>query len=173
NARDAMPNGGTITIETSNVEVRESDAIQASPGEYVCIRVQDTGAGMSGEVIAKAFDPFFTTKPLGQGTGLGLSMTYGFVRQSGGDITIESTVGEGTDIRLYLPRFTGEPARDEPSGPETGRYRTLGHRTVLVVEDDEVVRRLIVEMLAELGFAVIEARDGAAGVWALRSACRS
>ena len=169
NARDAMPNGGTITIETSNVEVRESDEVQVSPGEYVCIRVQDTGSGMSADVIAKAFDPFFTTKPLGQGTGLGLSMTYGFVRQSGGDITIKSTVGEGTDIRLYLPRFTGEPVRAEPSGAETGRYRTLGHRTVLVVEDDEVVRRLIVEMLAELGFAVIEARDGEAGLEALLS----
>ncbi len=165
NARDAMPSGGRITIETSNVEVHEkSDALQLEPGQYVCVSVEDTGVGMSADVIAKAFDPFFTTKPLGQGTGLGLSMTYGFVRQSGGDITIKSVPGQGTVIRLYLPRYLGEIENAEPSIGDTGSYRALGNRTALVVEDDDVVRRLILDVLADLGFAVIEARDGRAGL---------
>jgi signal transduction histidine kinase len=172
NARDAMPSGGRITIETSNVEVRASDAIQLNPGQYVCISVQDTGVGMSADVIAKAFDPFFTTKPLGQGTGLGLSMTYGFVRQSGGDVTIKSIPGEGTAIRLYLPRFAGETEHAQTSVSETGSYRALGRRTVLVVEDDEVVRRLILDVLADLGFDVIEALDGKAGLDSLLSDAR-
>ncbi len=169
NARDAMPDGGRITIETSNAMIHEHDVHGVRPGQYVCICVTDTGVGMQPELRAKAFDPFFTTKPLGKGTGLGLSMTYGFVKQSGGDITIDSRVGEGSVFRLYLPRYSGEHAAAEASVSETGSYRALPHATVLVVEDDHVVRRLILEVLAELGYRALEAADGATGLKILLS----
>lgn len=168
NARDAMPEGGRLTIETSNAAVGPYDA-SLERGEYVCICVSDTGTGMSAEVMEKAFDPFFTTKPLGQGTGLGLSMTYGFVRQSGGDVTIKSTLGEGTVIRLYLPRYKGDLSTTDQRTGETGTYRVQGERTVLVVEDDEVVRRLILDVLKDLGFRALEAYDGATGLRILMS----
>lgn len=169
NARDAMPDGGRITIETSNVTLTGSEGIAVDPGEYFCIRVTDTGIGMEPAVIAKAFDPFFTTKPLGQGTGLGLSMTYGFVRQSGGDITIKSIPGEGTTICLYLPRYLGEVEEATTSMAGAHALSALEERTVLVVEDDEVVRRLILDVLAELRVRVLEARTGAAGLAILMS----
>jgi len=169
NARDAMPDGGRITIETSNVTLTGSEGIAVDPGEYICIRVTDTGIGMEPAVIAKAFDPFFTTKPLGQGTGLGLSMTYGFVRQSGGDITIKSIPGEGTTICLCLPRYLGEVEEATTSMAGAHALSALEERTVLVVEDDEVVRRLILDVLAELRVRVLEARTGAAGLAILMS----
>jgi signal transduction histidine kinase len=163
NARDAMPRGGRICIETSNVTIAENDARGVAPGQYVSICVSDTGVGMSPEVIEKAFDPFFTTKPLGKGTGLGLSMTYGFVRQSGGDVTIRSRVDEGSSVCLFLPRYRGEHAFARRGGEETGPYRTLADRTVLVVEDDHIVRHLILDVLGELGLSALEASDGATG----------
>lgn len=169
NARDAMPHGGRIIIETSNVEIGASDTVTLDSGEYVCIAVKDTGTGMPQSVIEKAIDPFFTTKPLGQGTGLGLSMAYGFVRQSGGDIAIASIVGEGTVVRLYLPRFVGEADRSVPDGADTGSYRLLGDRTALVVEDEVVVRQLVVDVLSDLGWHVLEAADGAQGLRVLLS----
>src|ERR1700677_4755960 len=109
NARDAMPNGGKLTIATSNarLDAESADPSALSPGDYICIDVTDTGTGMSAEVAARAFDPFFTTKPIGQGTGLGLSMIYGFARQSNGHATIDSKPGQGTSVRLYLPRHHG------------------------------------------------------------------
>ncbi len=169
NARDAMPGGGRLTLETSNEIVATSNHAALVSGEYVCICVTDTGTGMPADVIEKAFEPFFTTKPLGQGTGLGLSMTYGFVRQSEGDITIESVLGEGTAFRLYLPRYDGALTTPESQVAETGAYPALSARTVLVVEDDEVVRRLILDVLKDLGYRTLEAYDGSSGLHILMS----
>ena len=169
NARDALPNGGQIIIETSNREVTAGSSRALRAGQYVCISVKDNGVGMSPEVIGKAFDPFFTTKPLGQGTGLGLSMIYGFVLQSEGDITIKSQVGRGSTITLYLPRYFGALPDSDSQVSETGSYRALSQETVLVVEDDAVVRRLISDVLGELGYRVIEAPDGKAGLQLLMS----
>jgi CheY-like chemotaxis protein len=167
-----MPRGGRICIETSNVVVVENDPSGVAPGQYVSICVSDTGAGMSPEVIEKAFDPFFTTKPLGKGTGLGLSMTYGFVRQSGGDVTIRSRVGVGSSVCLFLPRYKGDYALTAEMQEGTGSHRTLADRAVLVVEDDQIVRRLIVDVLGELGLSALEAQDGAAGLAILDSNAR-
>ncbi len=165
NARDAMPGGGRLTIETANTHLdtayvaRESDV---RPGQYVCISVSDTGPGMAPEVISRAFDPFFTTKPIGTGTGLGLSMIYGFARQSEGSIKLYSEPGQGTTAKLYLPRYRGsvlEAATDEPVAVE----RAEAAETVLVVEDEPIVRSLIVEVLGELGYQVMQASDGLEG----------
>lgn len=164
NARDALSEGGLITVQTRNVDILTSSQSPLTPGEYVCISVQDNGSGMSPEVIAKAFDPFFTTKPVGQGTGLGLSMIYGFVLQSNGDITIRSQVGVGTLIALYLPRFHGQVTSPSPTAAETGSYRVIADRTVLVVEDQFIVRQLICDVLQEVGYRTIEAADGAEGL---------
>jgi PAS domain S-box-containing protein len=172
NARDAMPDGGKLTIETANVDLDGGYAASVAdvrPGQYVCIRVTDTGTGMSHDTISRAFDPFFTTKPLGQGTGLGLSMIYGFARQSEGYAKIDSELEKGTTIKLYLPRHRGREetaaatvmAMEDNSG-EHGE-------TVLVVEDEPVVRGLIVELLGELGYRVIEADDGPTGLTVLQS----
>ncbi len=163
NARDAMPDGGTLTIRSYNVD-------NAPQGETVCLAVTDTGTGMPPDVIERAFDPFYTTKPIGQGTGLGLSMVYGFIRQSGGQVKITSKLGSGTTVTLYLPRHVDEdapevaadqaaPAPDAPSG----------QGTVLVLEDEPVVREIVVEVLEDLGFRTIEAADGPAGLEILRS----
>jgi signal transduction histidine kinase len=121
NARDAMPDGGKLTISTANARIDgvTADAPALSPGEYICIDVTDTGTGMSAEVAARAFDPFFTTKPIGQGTGLGLSMIYGFARQSNGHATIDSKIGQGTSVKLYLPRHHGE-------SPSSSSHRRAG-----------------------------------------------
>ncbi len=170
NARDAMPDGGTLTIEARNGSL--PDDIKPAPGaveaDYVRIRVTDTGTGMPPEVKARAFDPFFTTKPLGQGTGLGLSMIYGFARQSEGHARIESEVGRGTSITLYLPRHDGdaESAAGEARTPDTKRGEG---ETVLVVEDETVVRELVAEALRDLGYRAIEAVDGPSGLTVLRS----
>ena len=128
NARDAMPDGGKLTIATANARLDSitADTPALSPGDYVCIDVTDTGVGMSEEVAARAFDPFFTTKPIGQGTGLGLSMIYGFARQSNGHATIDSKPGQGTSVRLYLPRHHGDAATEHASARQVGR--TCRHR---------------------------------------------
>ncbi len=165
NARDAMPDGGSLTIGTSNSRL---DSVTAetpalSPGDYVCITVADSGVGMSAEVAARAFDPFFTTKPIGQGTGLGLSMIYGFARQSNGHVTIESKIGRGTSIRLYLPRHHGEITVRPHASSKQAEHAASGE-TVLVIEDEPVVRGVIVEMLVGNGYQALEAVDGPAGL---------
>ena len=123
NARDAMPDGGRLTIATANARLDSvaADTPALSPGEYICIAVTDTGVGMSAEVAARAFDPFFTTKPIGQGTGLGLSMIYGFARQSNGHVTIDSRIGQGTSVKLYLPRHHGDIDTEQASAVAGGR----------------------------------------------------
>jgi PAS domain S-box-containing protein len=172
NARDAMPDGGKLVIETCNAHL---DTVYAArqrdvrPGQYVCICVTDTGMGMTAETIARAFEPFFTTKPIGQGTGLGLSMIYGFAQQSEGYAKIYSEVGKGTTFKLYLPRHRGE-AEDEEALPQlTDAHVSDAGETVLVVEDESVVRGLIVEVLSDLGYNAIEAADGPQGLEVLQS----
>jgi PAS domain S-box-containing protein len=176
NARDAMPDGGGLTIETQNAELDEAFVRSAGaalrPGDYVRIAVIDTGTGMTADIIAKAFDPFFTTKPTGQGTGLGLSMVYGFVRQSEGHVTISSTPGEGTAFHLYLPRYLGDKPADSEQVLEHARPPSGPHETVLVVEDEATVRMLVTETLDELGYAAIEAADGQSGLAILQSNAR-
>jgi PAS domain S-box-containing protein len=173
NARDAMPDGGKLTISTANARIDgvSADAPALSPGEYICIDVTDTGTGMSPEVAARAFDPFFTTKPIGQGTGLGLSMIYGFARQSNGHATIESRIGHGTSIKLYLPRHHSEIAVEHAIAARAAQHAATGE-TVLVVEDEPVVRGVILEMLGEQGYRTLEAVDGPAGLRQLRSDAR-
>ena len=172
NSRDAMPDGGDMTISTRNFEVSSNGtAIDADfrPGCYVEICVHDSGHGMSRDVLDRAFEPFFTTKPVGQGTGLGLSMIYGFARQSEGYASIDSTQGRGTTVRLYLPRHAGAEAVavDEPEPVDVPSPR-LGE-VVLVVEDEPLVRGLIADVLEELGYRVIEASDGNIGLEILQS----
>ena len=162
NARDAMRNGGKLTLETANAHLDDryaSNYAEIDPGQYVVICVSDTGSGMNKDVLARAFDPFFTTKPIGEGTGLGLSQVYGFVKQSGGHIKLYSEIGEGTTVKIYLPRYIGNHAEVEieaqPIVPQGGP-----NEVILVVEDDEDVRRFSSDSLRELGFAVLEAQDG-------------
>jgi hypothetical protein len=173
NARDAMPEGGKLTISTANARLDgvTADTPALSPGDYICIAVTDTGTGMSAEVAARAFDPFFTTKPIGQGTGLGLSMIYGFARQSNGHATIDSRLGEGTSIRLYLPRYKGGIAAPHRSAARATEPASAGE-TVLVVEDEPIVRGVILEMLQDQGFRTLEAVDGPSGLRLLRSRAR-
>ena len=173
NARDAMPDGGRLTIETANtlLDHRAAGERELPPGQYLSLSVSDTGTGMSPEVAARAFDPFFTTKPIGLGTGLGLSMIYGFARQSGGQVRIYSELGHGTTMRLYLPRHLGA-ADPEPDGALARAPDLPGAgpgETVLVVDDEATIRMLVVEILGDLGYAAIEAMDGAAGLEVLRS----
>ncbi|WP_343654735.1 PAS domain S-box protein [Paraburkholderia caribensis] len=159
NARDAMPDGGKLTLELANATLDDeyvSTVPDVSPGQYVMLAVTDTGTGMTREVMERAFDPFFSTKPEGQGTGLGLSMAYGFVRQSGGHIKLYSEIGEGTTVRIYLPRSTGT-AVEFP--PRTSRSVEHGEETILVVEDDPQVQSTVVELLTGLGYAVLKAND--------------
>ncbi len=171
NSRDAMGGSGTITIATTNYHVTEgqADAPRAlKPGAYVRISVSDTGSGMDAKTLQRAFDPFFTTKPLGQGTGLGLSMIHGFVRQSEGDVVMRSEIGKGTTVEIYLP-CADAPAMEDNILPTMDYLTTAEIETVLVVEDDPVVRGLIVEVLRELNCQVLEASDGPAGVEMLLS----
>jgi PAS domain S-box-containing protein len=163
NSRDAMPNGGRLRIATCDAVLKAGDAPlpnEAEPGAYTVIRVSDTGTGMSPETLAKVFDPFFTTKPIGQGTGLGLSMVYGFARQSHGYVSIESEVGAGTTVSLYLPRHEQEETEGHAIvvRPRNVIPEAAGE-TVLLVEDEPSVRLLIAEVLRELGYALIEAAD--------------
>ena len=160
NARDAMAEGGKLTIETGNSYVDDAYAREhaLTPGQYVVICVSDTGSGIPREVMDKVFDPFFTTKMTGQGTGLGLSQVYGFVKQSGGNVRIYSEVGEGTTVKLYLPRFVGKLSQEQPEAAEL--LPADRHETILVVEDEERVRQLSVSLLQELGYNVVAAPDG-------------
>jgi signal transduction histidine kinase/ActR/RegA family two-component response regulator len=169
NARDAMPEGGKLTIETLNAYLDEAYAaehIDVPAGQYVLIAVTDTGGGMTPEIIAKAFDPFFSTKAVGQGTGLGLSQVYGFVKQSGGHVKIYSELGQGTSVKLYLPRFTGSVDVERPAPVEERAQGSPGE-LVLVVEDEDNVRKLTVEMLRELGYSVAHADGATAALRAL------
>jgi PAS domain S-box-containing protein len=174
NARDAMPRGGRLTIETGNrwMDERAARERDLQPGQYVSLCVSDTGTGMSPEVIRRAFDPFFTTKPIGQGTGLGLSMIYGFARQSGGQARIYSEPGQGAMVCLYLPRHLGDAERIEDVRPPALERRAALGESVLVVDDEPTVRMLVAEVLADLGYAAIEASDGPAGLRVLRSDTR-
>ncbi|HKR33411.1 MAG TPA: response regulator [Steroidobacteraceae bacterium] len=162
NARDAMPEGGKLTIETANAHLDDGYAgryPELTPGQYVVLCVTDTGTGMTADVIARAFEPFYTTKPIGQGTGLGLSQVYGFVKQSGGHVKLYSEAGEGTTVKIYLPRISAQADEEQethlnlPPGGEV-------HEVVLVVEDDHDVRLFTTESLRDLGFTVLEASDG-------------
>ncbi|CAH0277329.1 Sensor kinase CckA [Pseudomonas sp. Bi70] len=159
NARDAMPDGGRLRIETRNTQLGELEAQnhQVPAGDYLLLSVSDTGCGMPEEIIRHAFEPFFTTKPIGQGTGLGLPMVYGFVKQTGGYLHLESRVGRGTTLNLYLPRLPVAPA-ELPHSATPEAPRGTGER-ILVVEDDKVVRMLMVEVLEELGYSLIQASD--------------
>ncbi len=174
NARDAMPDGGKLTIETGNrwLDERAASERDLSPGQYVSLCVSDTGTGMTPEVAAKAFDPFFTTKPIGQGTGLGLSMIYGFARQSGGQARIYSEVGQGTMVCLYLPRHLGDAAATERAAELSEAPRAEQGETVLVVDDEPTVRMLVTAVLEDLGYTAIEAADGPAGLRVLHSDAR-
>jgi PAS domain S-box-containing protein len=171
NGRDAMfPAGGRLTIETANKWLDERGAAERdlTPGQYISICVTDTGTGIPPDVINRVFEPFFTTKPLGQGTGLGLSMVYGFVRQSGGQIRIYSEVGQGTTMCLYLPRYIGEVGDAaelaEPKSIENG-----DGQTVLIVEDEETIRLLLVEVLVDAGYLTLTAKDGSSALRVLQS----
>ena len=162
NARDAMPGGGKLTIETANTHIDEAYAasnLEVIPGQYVVVCVTDSGVGMDANTMAQAFEPFYTTKPVGKGTGLGLSQVYGFVKQSGGHVKIYSELGHGTTIKIYLPRLAGAAAETEDADPpliaEGG-----AEETILVVEDDDDVRTHSAECLLELGYRVFEAHDG-------------
>ena len=174
NARDAMPEGGRITVETANKWLDERGARERdlAPGQYLAVCVSDTGCGMAPEVIARIFDPFFTTKPIGQGTGLGLSMIYGFVRQSGGQVRVYSELDRGTTMCLYLPRHYATVADDAFAGEGTEAARALSGETVLVVDDEPTVRMLVVEVLEELGYTALEAVDGPSGLRLLQTAAR-
>ncbi|MCF5362282.1 PAS domain-containing protein [Pseudomonas syringae] len=174
NARDAMPNGGRIFIETPNASLEEcTDPDHGIPaGEHLSIRVTDTGIGMSPDIAAKAFEPFFTTKAIGAGTGLGLSMVYGFVRQSGGQIRVESVEGQGTSVVMHLPRYTADnaPRAVEPEVIEEPPHHT--GETVLVVDDEPSVRMLVAEVISGLGYNCLEAADAQSGLQILQSDTR-
>lgn len=174
NARDAMPNGGRLTIETGNtyIDRRAATECELEAGEYVTLRVADTGTGMTPDVIERAFDPFYTTKPIGQGTGLGLSMIYGFARQSGGQVQIQSLIGRGTTMRLYLPRHLGDLDVAEAPSATLGAPSALQGETVLVVDDEPILRMLMTEVLEDLGYTAIPAADGANGLKVLQSDLR-
>lgn len=190
NARDAMPDGGRLLIHTGNAHLEPghpdllSQGGTAEPGDYVCVAVTDTGIGMGKDVMDRAFDPFFTTKPIGQGTGLGLSMIYGFARQSQGFCKIESRVGAGTTVRIYLPRWrppvadedaastVGEAALLAPEAPVPALSGAREGEVVLVIEDDEIVRGLVLDALQEAGYQALQASDGPAGLELLRQPLR-
>jgi signal transduction histidine kinase len=170
NARDAMPGGGTLTVRSYNVPDGPVRPLELPAGDNICLAITDTGTGMPRDVMERAFDPFYTTKPIGQGTGLGLSMIYGFMRQSGGHAKIESQVGVGTTVNLYLPRYAGGEAVEAPGRQAAPADEMRGQGTVLVVEDEIVVRAVVVEVLEDMGFEVIEAGTGPAGLEILQSA---
>ena len=171
NARDAMPNGGTLTIRTANATLDQRYASLhegLQPGDYVVISVSDTGIGMPPDVLARVFEPFFTTKPIGQGTGLGLSMIYGFAKQSGGHVRIHSQVGQGTEVSLYLPRHPDDAAQEATQALPVNRLQGEGE-TLLVVEDDPAVRMIVLDELNELGYTTLEAIDGPTAIPILQS----
>ena len=163
-----MPSGGKVTIETTNAHLDDAYvrklAEPVKAGQYVMISVSDTGAGMDANTLQRAFEPFFTTKGIGKGTGLGLSQVYGFVRQSTGHVAIYSEIGEGTTVKIYLPRYHGEEDVAEESRRSTSDRQSLGAETILVVEDDEALRLYTVEILSDLGYSVLEAASAAAAL---------
>ncbi|WWW35688.1 response regulator [Stenotrophomonas rhizophila] len=168
NARDAMPEGGRLTIEVDNAHLDEDFSAQnpdVPPGQYAMVRVRDSGHGMSAETVARVFEPFFTTKEVGRGTGLGLSMVYGFVKQSGGHVLLDSAPGAGTTITMLFPRSAAPlPSSRPPEEPRRGLYQVLEDTTVLVAEDNDDVRAYTVETLRQLGYRVLEAHDGASAM---------
>jgi CheY-like chemotaxis protein len=171
NARDAMPKGGRLVIETANEHLDEAYAahnIEVSPGDYVALTVTDSGIGMTPEVAERVFEPFFTTKEVGRGTGLGLSMVYGFIKQSRGHVKVYSEVGHGTSIRLYLPRAGSGEAAASTGAASAPPLQPNGRETILVVEDSTPVRKVAVSMLRSLGYEVREAEDGKAALAILR-----
>ena len=164
NSRDAMPDGGKLTIEANNIYLDQRYSRfnpEILPGQYVAISVSDTGAGMSPETLARAFEPFFTTKIAGQGTGLGLSQVYGFVKQSGGNVKVYSEPGEGTTVKIYLPRLTGEAVDETTEAPEAD---AASGETILVTEDDPAVLDYVAEVLKDLNYQVLRAGDGNAAL---------
>ncbi|WP_256823322.1 MULTISPECIES: ATP-binding protein [unclassified Pseudomonas] len=176
NARDAMPDGGELLIETANSYLDGTDITTPEPvkaGDYVMLGVRDNGTGMAPKILAKAFDPFFTTKPIGQGTGLGLSMIYGFAQQSGGHVTLHSEPGQGTCVRLYLPRLHGTSlASSLPASLSEAAPVALAGEAVVVVEDDPAVRMLVVNVLDELGYTAHQAADARTALPLLESDLR-
>jgi PAS domain S-box-containing protein len=172
NARDAMEVGGGLTVETANVILTEQPtrAEEPGPGDYVLLAVSDTGPGMTPEVLAKAFEPFFTTKEIGKGSGLGLAQVYGFAKQSGGGVRIETRLGEGTTVKVFLPRAAVLPGAEPERPPEPRQAPSVsaGERTVLVMDDDSAVREVTSAMLRELGYRVVEAGSGGAALDILR-----
>jgi PAS domain S-box-containing protein len=173
NARDAMPSGGQLVIETANASLDDAYAarnVEIAPGDYVVVTVTDSGTGMPQEVIERAFEPFFTTKDVGRGTGLGLSMVYGFVKQSGGHVKIYSELGHGTAIKIYLPRTANVAAAIDAARAAGAEARALRQETVLVVEDEPAVRAVAVRHLTTLGYQVLEAEDGPAALKLLQAA---
>ncbi|WP_273820762.1 MULTISPECIES: response regulator [Pseudomonas] len=175
NARDAMPDGGQLLVSTSNQTLDlafTQTQGHLEPGDYVLLQVRDTGCGMPESIISRVFDPFFTTKPIGQGTGLGLSMIYGFSKQSHGHVSIDSHVGQGTSVNLYLPRYKGEPTLQDDSLQLLPTSHAAEGETVLIVEDDPAVRVLVRDVLSELGYHFVEAADANAAVPVLESGQR-
>lgn len=169
NARDAMPNGGRLTIATANVSQDDNGKPrELAEGDYVMLSVSDTGTGMTDEVLSKAFEPFYTTKPVGSGTGLGLSQVYGIVNQTGGTVSISSKVGLGTDVHVYLPRTTALPIPRTSDAPGVTSSR-VREATVLVADDDRDVRQLTVSCLEDLGYRVIAVENGQAPLILLRA----
>jgi CheY-like chemotaxis protein len=175
NARDAMPDGGKLTIRTQNVSMEQAVGllgVNLKPGDYVVLSVTDSGTGMTPDVIEHAFEPFFTTKPFGEGTGLGLAMIHGFANQSGGCVTIDSEVGRGTTISLYLPKHVaGQDAMPESTVQSEGLLPATNRQnlTVLVVDDELPVRTMLVEMLRQFGHDPLEAADGHDGLQMLET----
>ncbi|WP_336509775.1 ATP-binding protein [Stutzerimonas stutzeri] len=171
NARDAMPDGGQLTLTSENLMLGEplTEELALPPGEYVALGVRDTGVGIPPERLGYVFDPFYTTKPLGEGTGLGLSMVYGFAKQSGGAVRIESTVGEGTSVWIYLPRYHGQSASLHALATPEPAFTSVEGRTVLVVDDEPNVRTLVTEVLQEMGLNTLEAAEGPSGLRILDS----
>lgn len=168
NARDAMNRSGRLTITTENVHFDGSYAADLAPGDYIAVSVSDTGCGMSKEVLSRAFEPFYTTKEIGKGTGLGLSQVYGFAKQSGGTVQIESEMGRGTTVRMYLPRQESPPAgevvmAEEVSGPPRA------NATILVVEDDPAVREMVADILSNFGYRPLVAGTGPEALAILQS----
>jgi CheY-like chemotaxis protein len=163
-----MPEGGTLAIECANVN-QGAGELEPAAGDYVLVTVSDTGVGMSRDVIDRAFEPFFTTKEPGKGSGLGLSMVHGFVKQAGGDVTIDSTMGAGTRIRLYLPRTTAADEIEGETSADAGEEAPAGAHAVLVVEDNAIVRSVAVARFEELGHSVLEAESAAAALELLGS----
>jgi PAS domain S-box-containing protein len=174
NGRDAMPDGGRLTIETANkwLDERAADKHDLPVGQYVSVCVTDTGVGMSQNIIAQVFDPFFTTKPIGEGTGLGLSMVYGFARQSGGQVRVYSEVGQGTTMCLYLPRHNEDSVAEDEAMGSPDSQATGDGETVLIIDDEPTIRMLVAEVLGEAGYSMIEAADGPAGLRVLESNAR-